>query len=55
MSIAVAMLRPPSMAQSEHLDPGLRLAGGRYRNGVLMAPASATWAVERIEGWITRC
>jgi glycine/D-amino acid oxidase-like deaminating enzyme len=34
----------------EPIAPGLLLAGGHYRNGVLLAPASATWAVEQVEG-----
>jgi glycine/D-amino acid oxidase-like deaminating enzyme len=33
----------------ECLAPGLLLAGGHYRNGVLLAPASAEWVVEQIE------
>ena len=33
----------------EQLEPGLLLASGHYRNGVLLAPASAAWAAERIE------
>ena len=32
----------------EHLEPGLLLASGHYRNGVLLAPASAAWAAEQI-------
>ena len=32
----------------ERLEPGLLLASGHYRNGVLLAPASATWAAEQI-------
>lgn len=32
----------------EELEPGLLLASGHYRNGVLLAPASAEWAAERI-------
>ena len=31
------------------LDEGLLLASGHYRNGVLLAPASAEWVAERIE------
>ena len=27
----------------EHLEPGLLLASGHYRNGVLLMPASAEW------------
>ena len=27
----------------EALEPGLLLASGHYRNGVLLAPASAAW------------
>ena len=33
----------------EQLEPGLLLASGHYRNGVLLAPASAAWAAEQIE------
>ena len=33
----------------ELLEPGLLLASGHYRNGVLLAPASAAWAAEQIE------
>ena len=33
----------------ECLAPGLLLASGHYRNGVLLAPASAEWAVQQIE------
>ena len=33
----------------EQLEPGLLLASGHYRNGVLLAPASATWVAEQIE------
>jgi glycine/D-amino acid oxidase-like deaminating enzyme len=33
----------------EELEPGLLLASGHYRNGVLLAPASAEWVAERIE------
>ncbi|MFM8976199.1 MAG: FAD-dependent oxidoreductase, partial [Vulcanococcus sp.] len=32
----------------EALEPGLLLASGHYRNGVLLAPASAAWAAEQI-------
>ncbi|MFM7312568.1 MAG: NAD(P)/FAD-dependent oxidoreductase [Cyanobium sp.] len=32
------------------LAPGLLLAAGHYRNGVLLAPVSAEWVVSRIEG-----
>lgn len=32
----------------EQLEPGLLLLSGHYRNGVLLAPASAEWAVEQI-------
>lgn len=36
----------------QDLGGGLLLAAGHYRNGVLLAPASAEWVVERIEaGW----
>jgi glycine/D-amino acid oxidase-like deaminating enzyme len=34
----------------EALAPGLLLAGGHYRNGVLLAPASAAWVAEQVEG-----
>jgi glycine/D-amino acid oxidase-like deaminating enzyme len=34
----------------EHLEPGLLLASGHYRNGVLLAPASAAWVAETIRG-----
>ncbi|EAQ75701.1 MULTISPECIES: FAD-binding oxidoreductase [unclassified Synechococcus] len=37
----------------EHLEPGLLLLCGHYRNGVLLAPASAQWAVEQIESSLT--
>jgi glycine/D-amino acid oxidase-like deaminating enzyme len=33
----------------EQLEPGLLVAGGHYRNGVLLAPASAAWVVEQVE------
>ncbi|WP_415399267.1 NAD(P)/FAD-dependent oxidoreductase [Synechococcus sp. W4D4] len=33
----------------EQLEPGLLLASGHYRNGVLLAPATAAWAAEQIE------
>ena len=33
----------------EQLEPGLLLASGHYRNGVLLAPASAAWAAGQIE------
>ena len=32
----------------EALEPGLLLASSHYRNGVLLAPASAAWAAEQI-------
>ena len=32
----------------EVLEPGLLLASGHYRNGVLLAPASAAWVAEQI-------
>jgi len=32
----------------EQLEPGLLLATGHYRNGVLLAPASAAWVAEQI-------
>ena len=33
----------------EQLEPGLLLASGHYRNGVLLAPACAAWVAEQIE------
>jgi glycine/D-amino acid oxidase-like deaminating enzyme len=33
----------------ECLAPGLLLASGHYRNGVLLAPASAEWVLQQIE------
>ena len=35
--------------QLELIAPGLLLASGHYRNGVLLAPASAEWVLEQIE------
>jgi glycine/D-amino acid oxidase-like deaminating enzyme len=32
----------------EQLEPGLLVVSGHYRNGVLLAPASAEWACEQI-------
>ncbi|WP_053068257.1 FAD-binding oxidoreductase [Synechococcus sp. GFB01] len=32
----------------EQLEPGLLLVSGHYRNGVLLAPASAEWACQQI-------
>ena len=32
----------------EQLEPGLLLLSGHYRNGVLLAPASAEWAADQI-------
>lgn len=32
------------------LSPGLLLASGHYRNGILLAPATAQWVVEQVEG-----
>ena len=32
----------------EALEPGLLLASGHYRNGVLLAPASAAWVAEQL-------
>lgn len=42
--------RPDGQAAPLHLDlgDGLLLAAGHYRNGVLLAPASAEWVLERI-------
>ncbi|MCT0248977.1 FAD-binding oxidoreductase [Synechococcus sp. CS-205] len=37
----------------EKLEPGLLLLSGHYRNGVLLAPGSAQWALEQIEGFLT--
>ena len=34
----------------EHLEPGLLLASGHYRNGVLLAPATAEWVANQLEG-----
>jgi D-amino-acid oxidase len=34
----------------EQLEPGLLLASGHYRNGVLLAPATAAWVADQIEG-----
>ena len=34
----------------EEPEPGLLVASGHYRNGVLLAPASAAWLCERIGG-----
>lgn len=33
----------------EQLEPGLLVVGGHYRNGVLLAPASAEWACSQIQ------
>ena len=33
----------------EALEPGLLLTSGHYRNGVLLAPASAAWVAEQVE------
>ena len=33
----------------EELEPGLLLASGHYRNGVLLTPATAEWVCEQIE------
>lgn len=33
----------------ETLAPGLLLAGAHYRNGVLLAPATAEWVVQQVE------
>jgi glycine/D-amino acid oxidase-like deaminating enzyme len=33
----------------EEAEPGLLITSGHYRNGVLLAPASAAWVCERIE------
>jgi glycine/D-amino acid oxidase-like deaminating enzyme len=34
----------------EEVAPGLLVATGHYRNGVLLAPATAAWVGERVEG-----
>jgi D-amino-acid oxidase len=34
----------------EQLEPGLLLASGHYRNGVLLAPATAAWVADQISG-----
>jgi len=39
----------------EEAAPGLLLLGGHYRNGVLLAPASADWALQRIEAGDQSC
>jgi glycine/D-amino acid oxidase-like deaminating enzyme len=31
-------------------EPGLLVATGHYRNGVLLAPATAEWLVARVQG-----
>ena len=36
----------------EQLEPGLILATGHYRNGVLLAPASAEWVGQQIDSSI---
>jgi len=33
----------------EQLEPGLLLASGHYRNGVLLAPATAAWVLQQLE------
>ena len=33
----------------EMLEPGLLLTSGHYRNGVLLAPASAAWVLEQLQ------
>ncbi|MFN5696943.1 MAG: FAD-dependent oxidoreductase, partial [Cyanobacteriota bacterium] len=33
----------------ERLAPGLLLASGHYRNGILLAPATAEWIATRVE------
>ena len=37
----------------EESAPGVLMASGHYRNGVLLAPATAAWVVERIEAGST--
>jgi glycine/D-amino acid oxidase-like deaminating enzyme len=39
--------RPAPLLESP--AAGLLLAGGHYRNGILLAPATAAWVAERIE------
>jgi len=34
----------------ETVAPGLLLVSGHYRDGVLLAPASAEWMVDQVEG-----
>jgi len=34
------------------LEPGLILASGHYRNGVLLAPATADWVCQQISIFI---
>lgn len=34
----------------EPLAPGLLLAGGHHRNGVLLTPASAEWVLQQVQG-----
>jgi len=36
-------------------EPGLLVASGHYRNGVLLAPATAEWLVERVVASQNRC
>ena len=38
----------------EKLEPGLILASGHYRNGVLLAPATAEWVSKEIDGEISK-
>jgi glycine/D-amino acid oxidase-like deaminating enzyme len=33
----------------EQLEPGLLLTSGHYRNGVLLAPATAAWVLQQLE------
>lgn len=39
----------------ETLAPGLLLAGGHYRNGVLLAAATAEWVVQQVEQQLADC
>jgi glycine/D-amino acid oxidase-like deaminating enzyme len=32
----------------EQLEPGLLLTSGHYRNGVLLAPATAAWVLQQL-------
>jgi glycine/D-amino acid oxidase-like deaminating enzyme len=45
--LRVRPLGQPAPVHTEP-EPGLLVAGGHYRNGVLLAPATAAWLAERI-------